>query len=117
MKVENSQTERPVRQPRGNAESKNVRRDGLPLLCETVSRVVAAPRRRPLARLLRGAPPTRARRIAPARVVVAPRVAPSRVVPLPDRGRRQRRPKSDTSDARGTTMRAVGAAYMATTHA
>jgi hypothetical protein len=46
-------------------------------MCETVPRVFAALRRRPRARLLPGAPPLRARRIPPARVVVAPRVAPS----------------------------------------
>jgi len=126
MTVENSPSERPVRQPRGNADSKRVRREaregcrcrvGSTFMCETVPLVVAGPRRRPRARLLRGAPPPRARCIHPARVVVAPRVAPPRVVPLPHRDRRQRRPNRDTSDARGPTTRAMVAAFMATTRA
>ena len=63
-------------------------------------------------------------RLPPARVVSPPRASssshaspPQRVVPLPHRGRRQRQPKRDTSDARGTTTRAVVAAYMVTARA
>jgi hypothetical protein len=52
-------------------------------MCETVARVFAAPCRRPRARLLRCAPPTRARRVPPPRVVVAPRVAPPARRPPP----------------------------------
>ena len=77
--------------PRGNADSKNVRRDGWTVDAEgrsRVPRVVASPRRRPVfsgaRRTQRSSPPPRARRRCRARR------PPTRVVPLPHRGRRQR---------------------------
>ena len=61
-------------------------------------------------------PPVRV--VSPPRASSSPRASsPRRIVPLPHRGRRQRQPKRDTSDARRTTTRAVVAAYMVTMRA